>query len=58
MIVEAGMNVMTVSPVAPNHVTQNNEQRVVEEVVDIPQQQDAESTPNPEGRGPRNRSPR
>ncbi|GAA2043538.1 hypothetical protein GCM10009839_53480 [Catenulispora yoronensis] len=45
------MNVMTVSPVAPNHVTQNNEQRVVEEVVDIPQQQDAESTPNPEGEG-------
>lgn len=45
------MNVMTVTPVTLNPMKQNEEQRVVEEVVDIPQQQDAEVNSDSAGEG-------
>src|SRR3954463_14631577 len=50
-VVEADMNVMTVSPVTPSTVQQNEEQRFTEERVDIPQQQGAASDPEPPGEG-------
>jgi len=45
------MNVMTVTPVTPTPMNQNEEQPVVEEVVDIPQQQDAEVDSESAGEG-------
>ncbi|GAA1951993.1 hypothetical protein [Catenulispora subtropica] len=45
------MNVMTLSPVAPLSVKQNEEQQLVGESVDIPQQQGVELTPEPSGEG-------
>lgn len=45
------MNVMTATPVTPNPMQQNEEQRVVEEVVDIPRQQDAGPASEPDGEG-------
>jgi hypothetical protein len=45
------MNVMTATPVAPSPVRQNEEQQRAEEVVDIPQQQEAEPAAEPDGEG-------
>src|SRR2546429_2227253 len=45
------MNVMTVSPVTPNPMKQNEEQRVGEEGVDIPRQPGAGPNAEPQGEG-------
>src|SRR3954471_2025205 len=45
------MNVMTVSPVTPEPMKQNEEQRVAGEGVDIPRQSEAEPNAEPHGEG-------